>query len=341
MVEVGGKVSDHKGVNVPDVLVPIPALTEKDKSDLAFALEQGADWIALSFVQRPEDVAEARALIGDRAALLAKIEKPAAIDRLDAIIAAGRRGDGRARRPRRRASARRRAAAAEPDRRRRPPIGQAGGGRDADARIDDHLADPDAGRGQRRRHRDLRRRRRDHAVGGKRGRRLSVRSGGDDGPHRHQRRARPDLSRRGSISPKRRPSRPPPMPCPRSASISPSIVSARGDGLLHQLRFDRAADRPRAAAGADPGDDRIADGRAAARPAMGRARGRTPATSAISRKWSARPSAWRCAISIAGAGDRLVIMAGVPFGVSGSTNVIHVVRLNGDELDSYTGPAEA
>ncbi len=85
-VEVGGKVSNHKGVNVPDVLVPIPALTDKDRSDLVFALDQGADWIALSFVQRPEDVAEARALIGDRAALLAKIEKPAGIDRLDQIL---------------------------------------------------------------------------------------------------------------------------------------------------------------------------------------------------------------------------------------------------------------
>jgi pyruvate kinase len=86
-VKVGGAVSDHKGVNVPDVLVPIPALTEKDRGDLQFALEQRTDWIALSFVQRPEDVAEARSLIGDRAALLAKIEKPAAIDRLNDIIA--------------------------------------------------------------------------------------------------------------------------------------------------------------------------------------------------------------------------------------------------------------
>ncbi|MEO5773762.1 MAG: pyruvate kinase [Sphingomicrobium sp.] len=86
-VEVGGRISNHKGVNVPDVLVPIPALTEKDRSDLEFALEQGADWIALSFVQRPEDVAEARALIGDKAALLAKIEKPQAIDQLSEIIA--------------------------------------------------------------------------------------------------------------------------------------------------------------------------------------------------------------------------------------------------------------
>jgi pyruvate kinase len=86
-VQVGGPVSDNKGVNVPDVVVPIPALTEKDRDDLQFALEQRTDWIALSFVQRPEDVAEARTLIGDRAALLAKIEKPAAIDRLNDIIA--------------------------------------------------------------------------------------------------------------------------------------------------------------------------------------------------------------------------------------------------------------
>ena len=86
-VKVGGAVSDNKGVNVPDVVVPIPALTDKDRDDLQFALEQRADWIALSFVQRPEDVAEARTLIGERAALLAKIEKPAAIDRLNDIIA--------------------------------------------------------------------------------------------------------------------------------------------------------------------------------------------------------------------------------------------------------------
>jgi pyruvate kinase len=86
-VRVGGTVSDNKGVNVPDVVVPIPALTDKDRDDLQFALEQRADWVALSFVQRPEDVAEARSLIGDRAALLAKIEKPAAIDRLNDIVA--------------------------------------------------------------------------------------------------------------------------------------------------------------------------------------------------------------------------------------------------------------
>ena len=85
-VEVGGPLSNNKGLNVPDVVVPLAALTEKDRSDLAFALDQGVDWVALSFVQRPEDVAEARRLIQGRASLLAKIEKPAALERLEAIL---------------------------------------------------------------------------------------------------------------------------------------------------------------------------------------------------------------------------------------------------------------
>ncbi|MDO7843831.1 pyruvate kinase [Sphingomonas immobilis] len=85
-VVVGGMLSNNKGLNVPDVVVPMAALTAKDRSDLAFACEQGVDWIALSFVQRPEDLAEARKLIEGRAALLAKIEKPSAIDRLEEIV---------------------------------------------------------------------------------------------------------------------------------------------------------------------------------------------------------------------------------------------------------------
>ncbi len=85
-VEIGGWLSNNKGVNVPDVVVPLPALTVKDRADLAFALDHHVDWIALSFVQRPEDVAEARALIRGKAALLAKIEKPAALERLAEIL---------------------------------------------------------------------------------------------------------------------------------------------------------------------------------------------------------------------------------------------------------------
>lgn len=83
---VGGVISDRKGVNVPDAEIPIPALTAKDRKDLAFAVEKGADWIGLSFVQRPEDLAEARKLMGSYGALCAKIEKPMAVRRLDEII---------------------------------------------------------------------------------------------------------------------------------------------------------------------------------------------------------------------------------------------------------------
>lgn len=85
-VEVGGRISDRKGVNVPDVVVPLAALTEKDRRDLTFALEQHVDWIALSFVQRPEDVAEARRLIGGKAALLVKFEKPSSVARIEEIL---------------------------------------------------------------------------------------------------------------------------------------------------------------------------------------------------------------------------------------------------------------
>jgi pyruvate kinase len=82
----GTKLSDRKGVNVPGVILPLSPLTPKDREDLVFALDQGVDWVALSFVQQPEDVAEARRLIGGRAALLSKLEKPSAIEHLEAII---------------------------------------------------------------------------------------------------------------------------------------------------------------------------------------------------------------------------------------------------------------
>src|ERR1700719_476269 len=85
-IMVGGTLSDHKGVNVPGVVLGISAMTDKDRADLSFALQQGADWVALSFVQRPEDVAEGRKLIGNDAGLLVKLEKTAAIKRLDEII---------------------------------------------------------------------------------------------------------------------------------------------------------------------------------------------------------------------------------------------------------------
>jgi len=85
-VVVGGEISDRKGVNVPDVILPLAALSEKDRKDLELVCELGVDWLALSFVQRPEDVIEARELAAGRAAILAKIEKPAAVNGFDEIL---------------------------------------------------------------------------------------------------------------------------------------------------------------------------------------------------------------------------------------------------------------
>lgn len=86
IVKVGGELSSHKGVNLPNVKLPISAITEKDRDDLKFALKLGVDWVCLSFVQSVEDVKEARKLIGDKAMIISKLEKPSAIEELDEII---------------------------------------------------------------------------------------------------------------------------------------------------------------------------------------------------------------------------------------------------------------
>ncbi len=85
-VVVGGTISNRKGVNVPDVVLPLNALSEKDRADLEFVCELGVDWLALSFVQRAEDVEEARVLTKGRAAIMSKIEKPAAVKSFDEIL---------------------------------------------------------------------------------------------------------------------------------------------------------------------------------------------------------------------------------------------------------------
>jgi pyruvate kinase len=86
IVEVAGRVSNKKGVSLPDTTIPTSAMTDKDRADLLAALEENIDWIALSFVQRPEDVAEVKAIAKGRALVMAKIEKPQAIERLEEIM---------------------------------------------------------------------------------------------------------------------------------------------------------------------------------------------------------------------------------------------------------------
>ncbi len=85
-VMAGKKLSNNKGFNIPNVMLPISALTDKDRKDLTSALDMGVDWIAQSFVQKPADVAEAKKLIAGRAALMVKIEKPSAIEYFTEIL---------------------------------------------------------------------------------------------------------------------------------------------------------------------------------------------------------------------------------------------------------------
>ncbi len=82
----GGKLSNKKGVNLPDTILPVRAMTDKDRSDLDHGLALGIDWVALSFIQHPDDLADARKAMQGRAALMAKIEKPSALEHLDDIL---------------------------------------------------------------------------------------------------------------------------------------------------------------------------------------------------------------------------------------------------------------
>src|SRR5471030_133400 len=86
VVEVAGPISDRKGVNLPNLILPVSPMTPKDRKDLDYGLSLGVDWVALSFVQRADDMAELKKLVAGRAAVMAKLEKPQAIDHLDEII---------------------------------------------------------------------------------------------------------------------------------------------------------------------------------------------------------------------------------------------------------------
>jgi len=339
LVEVGGKVSDHKGVNVPDVLVPIPALTDKDRSDLAFALEQKVDWIALSFVQRPDDVAEARELIGDKAALLAKIEKPAAIDRLDAILELAdavmvARGDLGVELPPEDVPPLQNRIVAAARQQGKPVVV-------ATQMLESMINSPTPTRAEVS----------DVATAiydGADAVMLSAESAAGD------------------------------YPCEAVDMMNRIAISAESDPIYPaRVHFTSTPAEPTTADALSTSSKHIAQivsakamvcytssGSTARR--IARERPTVPilvmtASKTVARRlglqWGVHAvhtrdvtnfeemvaKARRMALrhQIAGAGDPLVIMAGVPFGISGSTNVLHVVKVTGDELEAYTGPAEA
>jgi len=180
----GTKISDRKGVSLPDTLLATGVLTDKDRADLDAVLATNeVDWVALSFIQRPEDLAEVRKIARGRVGLMSKIEKPQAIERIDEIIELSdalmvARGDLGVEMPLEAVPGLQK----PPDPRLRCR-GQAGGRRDPDARINDIRASPDPRRSLRRRDRRVRRRRCHHAVGRVGIRPVSGRGGFHHGVH--------------------------------------------------------------------------------------------------------------------------------------------------------------
>ncbi len=149
-VEVAGKISNRKGVSLPDTTIPVAAMTDKDRSDLEAALDAGVDWIALSFVQRPEDVAEVKKVARGRALVMAKLEKPPGHHPPGGDHGDLRRRHGGPRRSRCRDAPGKGARHPEAHRPHGAPLRQARGGGDPDARVHDHLPGAHPRRGLRR-----------------------------------------------------------------------------------------------------------------------------------------------------------------------------------------------
>ena len=219
-VVVGGRMSDRKGVSLPDTDLPVSAMTPKDRADLEAALVTGVDWIALSFVQRADDVIEAKKMIRGRAAVMAKIEKPQAIDRLADIIEASdalmvARGDLGVEMPLERVPSLQKQMTRMARRAGKPVVV-------ATQMLESMIQSPVPTRAE---VSDVatavyRRRRRHHAVGGIGGRQIPGRGGLDHEPHRRGGRARPDLSLRASprSAPRRNPPPATPSRTPRGRS---------------------------------------------------------------------------------------------------------------------------
>ncbi len=248
----GGVVKDHKGVNLPDTLLPIPALTPKDRADLDYALQLSVDWLGLSFVQRADDVAELRKMTAGRAGVLSKIEKPAALQSLDEILVLSdavmvARGDLGVELPLEAVPG-----TPEADHPGGAPRRQTGRRRHPDAGIDDHLARADTRRSLRRGQRRLRRRGCGDAVGRDRRRRVSGRSRRRDGPHRARGRVRFDVSRHhgGAASGARGDDA---RRDPRRRARRDAHDQGIRHRVLDEVGLDGLARRARAARGADPG----------------------------------------------------------------------------------------
>ena len=329
-VVIGGKMSDRKGVSLPDTDLPVSAMTPKDRADLEAALVTGVDWIALSFVQRAEDVIEAKKLIRGRAAVMAKIEKPQAIDRLAEIIEASdalmvARGDLGVELPLERVPSLQKQMTRLARRAGKPVVV-------ATQMLESMIqsAGADARRSLRRRDRGLRRRRRHHAVGGIRRRQISGRSGLDHEPHRRGSGARSDLSRRAQSAQRAEPEADRRRRHRRRRAADRRNARSVRDHLLDQFGIDRDARRARTAEAAGRGDH--------AEPRHGTQTVRwsgaciawSPKTRTTRTTWSSRAGSIAFRDGFAKAGQRVIIVAGVPLGTPGTTNMVRIASVGPD-----------
>ena len=239
-VEVGGTLSSHKGMNIPDGAA-LPAATANDLGWVEFAVEHGIDLLAVSFVSSAHDLVPVRerlAELGSDIPLIAKIERPQGGENIEEIVEAATagimvaRGDLGIEVPLAEVPTLQKRLIRTAGKRSKPVDH-----RDPDARLDGHRAAPDPCRGDRRRQRDLRRHRRDHALRGDRRRPAPGRGGAGDGPDRPRDRARPALRRLAASRAPTRRARTSPTRSPRAPSAPPTGSASR-----------RSSCRPRAAA---------------------------------------------------------------------------------------------
>ena len=272
-VTAGGSVSDHKGVALPRIPVPVPCLTAKDREDLRFGIAHGVDYVAVSFVRSAADIQEVRRFLRDQGAdlpIIAKLERaeivanlPGILALVDAVMVA--RGDLGVEVPLEEVPV------IQKDVIRQARAGQgAGDRRHPDAGVDGHAPPAHPRRGERRGHRHLRRGRRHHALGRDRHRPVPGGGGRDDGADRR-------ASRAGGARATPRSSAAGPRPtASRRRSAEAACQAARraarqGHRGLHPVGLQRAADLPGAAGGADHRPHPVLRGAAQARPLLGRA----------------------------------------------------------------------
>ena len=328
VVEVAGRVSNKKGVSLPDTTIPTSAMTDKDRADLTAALEENIDWIALSFVQRPEDVVEVKAIASGRALVMAKIEKPQAVARLDEIMAVAdafmvARGDLGVEMPLERVPGIQKTLTRYARRLGKPvvvatqmlesmitsPVPTRAEVSDVATAVfegaDAVMLSAESASGQYPR----------EAVATMNKIAVAVESEGiypldHRGAARHARADRRRRDRRGDARRRR-------------------DAGAQGHLRLDQLRLDRPADRARAAALGDPGADaRTRRSRAASR-SSGACIAIVTDDARDERDMAERACRHAYIEGFAGAGERIIVVAGVPFGTPGGTNNLRIATVGG------------